>query len=71
DLGTLAEEHARRLPPSLRFILRGLGIHRPRGSELLSYLIFEEPYISRVMELGYEDALTQRDEIERFFDQAA
>lgn len=67
DLGSLAEEHKSRLPRSLRFILRGLGIHRMRGAELLSYLIFEAPYIGRVMELGYEDALTHWDEIERFF----
>jgi len=67
DLSTLAEPHKGRLPRSLRFILRGLGIHRTRGAELLSYLIFEAPYIGSVMELGYEDALSQRDEIERFF----
>lgn len=67
DLGALAEDYKGKLPRSLRFILRGLGIHRMRNAELLSYLIFEESYIGRVMELGYEDALTQWDEIERFF----
>jgi NTE family protein len=67
DLSSLAEEHKGRLPRSLRFILRGLGIHKMSGAELLSYLVFEAPYISRVMELGYEDALTRWDEIERFF----
>jgi NTE family protein len=67
DLGLLAEEHKSRLPRSLRFLLRGLGSHRTHGSELLSYLIFEAPFISRVLELGYEDALTRWDEIERFF----
>jgi NTE family protein len=67
DLGSLAEKHKGRLPRSLRFLLRGLGIHRMRGAELLSYLVFEAPYIGRIMELGYEDALTRWDEIERFF----
>ncbi|UCC74857.1 MAG: patatin-like phospholipase family protein [Gemmatimonadota bacterium] len=67
DLGALAEDYRGKLPRSLRFVLRGLGIHRVRGSELLSYLIFESGYIGRIMELGYEDALTQWDEIERFF----
>jgi NTE family protein len=71
DLASLAERHQGRLPRSLRFILRGLGIHRTRGAELLSYLIFEAPYISRVMELGYEDALTRWDELERFFEDAS
>ncbi|NIN73402.1 MAG: hypothetical protein GTO46_16055 [Gemmatimonadetes bacterium] len=71
DLGSLAQPHKGRLPRTLRFMLRGLGIHRMHGAELLSYLIFEPPYISRVMELGYEDALTRWDEMERFFSDGA
>jgi NTE family protein len=67
DLGKLAEEHKDVLPKSLRFLLRGLGIQRERGAELLSYLTFEAPYVSAVMEMGYEDALSQWPEIERFF----
>jgi NTE family protein len=66
DLGKLAEEHKEVLPRSLRFLLRGLGVQRVRGAELLSYLTFETPYINSVMELGYEDALSQWPEIERF-----
>jgi NTE family protein len=67
DLGAMAEGHARLLPRSLRFLMRGLGIQRLRSSDLLSYLIFEQPYISEVMDLGYEDALSQWPEIEAFF----
>ncbi len=69
DLGTLAEAYKRLLPRSLRLLLRGLGIQRIRSADLLSYLIFEAPHISAVMELGYEDALSQWPEIERFFAQ--
>ncbi len=67
DLGQLASDFRDKLPRALRFILRGLGVQRVRGPDLLSYLIFEEPYISRVIELGYEDALSQWSTIERFF----
>ncbi len=67
DLGKLAEGYKRILPRSLRILLRGLGIQRIRGADLLSYLIFESPHISAVMELGYEDALSQWPEIEQFF----
>ncbi len=67
DLGKLAEGYKRLLPRSVRFLLRGLGVHRIRGPDLLSYLIFEAPYINRVMELGYEDALSNWSAIERFF----
>ena len=66
DLGKLAEGYEERLPRSLRLLLRGLGVRRLRGAELLSYLIFEEPYVSTVIELGYEDALSNWSEIERF-----
>jgi NTE family protein len=67
DLGDLAAEFKGKLPRSLRLILRGLGIQHVGGAELLSYLIFEKEYVSRVMELGYEDALSQWDALERFF----
>jgi NTE family protein len=67
DLGKMAEGHGHLLPRSLRFVLRGLGIQSKRSSDLLSYLIFEQPYISSVMELGYEDALSEWGTIERFF----
>jgi NTE family protein len=67
DLGKLAGEFAGKLPRSLTFMLKGLGVSKERGADLLSYLIFEEGYLSRVIDLGYEDALSQWPEIERFF----
>lgn len=67
DLGKLAGEFAGTLPRSLTFMLKGLGVSKERGADLLSYLTFEEGYLSRVIELGYEDALSQWPQIERFF----
>ena len=69
DLGNMAEGYRRQLPRSLRFMLRGLGIQRLRGPELLSYLLFEMPYLANVMELGYEDTMSQWHEVERFFEE--
>jgi NTE family protein len=66
DLATLAEVYKRRLPRSLRLVLRGLGVQRVPGAELLSYLMFEEPYLSRLIELGYEDTRARWIDIERF-----
>ena len=71
DLGRLAAEYKGKLPRSLRFMLRGLGAHRVRRPDLLSYLLFEEPYVGRLVELGYEDALSQWPKIETFFLQTA
>ncbi|UCF19361.1 MAG: patatin-like phospholipase family protein [Gemmatimonadota bacterium] len=66
DLGKLAEGYQNNLPRSLKLMLRGLGVRRLRGAELLSYLIFEQPYLGQVIELGYEDALSNWGELERF-----
>jgi NTE family protein len=66
DLGEIAGEFRGKLPYSLRFLMRGLGVKRVQGADLLSYLIFERPFISRVIDLGYEDAMSQWPEIERF-----
>lgn len=67
DLATLADEYRNRLPRSLRFLLRAMGVERVGGGDLLSYLIFEEPYLSQLIELGYEDTRARWDEFERFF----
>lgn len=67
DLSKMAEPFRDHLPRSLHFLLRGLGVHRIRSSNFLSYLMFEEPYINQVIELGYEDAMSQWPGIERFF----
>ena len=67
DLGKLAGDYEGKLPRSVRLMLRGLGAHRVHRPDLLSYLLFEEPYVSRLIELGYEDALSQWSKIEDFF----
>jgi NTE family protein len=65
DLGRLAADEYQRFPAMLRYLLRGVGATGGTG-DLLSYLAFEPVYIRRVMELGYSDAMAQREEIERF-----
>ncbi len=66
DLGKMAEDQYRRFPPTLRYLLKGIGATGSAGEDLLSYLAFEPVYVSRVMELGYGDAMARRDEIEEF-----
>lgn len=66
DLGQLAAEYEGRLPRTLRFFVRGLGTPESRSSDFLSYLLFESAYISRLIELGYEDAKKTWSRIERF-----
>lgn len=66
DIGALAVTYREQLPRTLRFLLRGLGVHRVRRPDLLSYLLFEPPFINKLLELGYEDAHSQWSKIERF-----
>lgn len=64
DLGKLAAGLECHLPGALRAVVRALGTRGMRTSDLLSYLLFEPPYIDRLLELGYEDADRQWDRIE-------
>lgn len=66
DLGQIAKEHARELPPVLKYLIRGLGSYE-EASEVISYLLFDRGYCSRLVKLGYEDALRHREQIEAFY----
>jgi NTE family protein len=66
DLGALAEDQYKRFPRMLRYLLKGIGADNGNGSDLLSYLAFEPVYVSRLVQLGYEDTLERRGELEDF-----
>ncbi len=68
DLGKLAKTLPEKLPPLLRYLLKGMGVSETEGSDLLSYLAFDESYTRPLLELGYEDTLGRRDEVMRFID---
>jgi len=68
DLGALASEQFNRFSNMLRYLLRGIGASTEKGWDLLSYLAFDEAYTNRLLELGYQDALVQRDVIQQFFE---
>ena len=63
DLGKLAAGLDRHLPPALRYMVRGLGSSKIKSPDLLSYLLFERPYVERLLELGRADVSTQWDRI--------
>lgn len=71
DLGQLAGDQYRRFPRFLRYLLSGIGANGGNASDLLSYLAFEPIYVGRLVELGYEDTLARRHEIELFFGEEA
>ncbi|UCG88742.1 MAG: patatin-like phospholipase family protein [Gemmatimonadota bacterium] len=66
DLGALAKGHETKLPSLVRFAVQGMGGRRARGSDLVSYLMFEPSYTETLMDLGYSDASAQWPRIEEF-----
>ena len=66
NFGQIASEHFLSLPMAVRTILRMTGIRQHSDSSLASYLLFEQRYTRRLIELGYEDASAQMDTILQF-----
>ncbi|MFT6255132.1 MAG: NTE family protein [Granulosicoccus sp.] len=64
----IAGRHVRNLPKTLRFFMRSSGATARRGGSVLSsYLLFVKPFIDELVELGYQDAMWEKDSIEAFF----
>ncbi len=66
DIGEIAARHAHRLPWTMRFLLKGIGGLNRSGTDLLSYLLFEQAYCRELIALGYSDTIKRRDEISTF-----
>lgn len=67
-LDYLAIRHAGSLPLAVRILLRGLGAMNRRGGALTSYLLFEQSYTGALIDLGYQDAMLRREELQAFLD---
>jgi len=67
NIGEIAVRHKQHLPRTVRYLLRGFGAWKRGGGDMLSYLLFEKPYCRELIELGYQDAMRRRAEIEAFF----
>jgi len=55
------------LPRSVRFLLRPTGALSRAGSNLASYLLFQEPFCRALIDLGYQDTQSREAEVKEFF----
>jgi len=62
----LVPRYIMELPRTVRFLLRGVGAMNRNGSNLASYLLFEKGFCRALIELGYEDTMKRREEMQSF-----
>ncbi|MEO8345091.1 MAG: patatin-like phospholipase family protein [Betaproteobacteria bacterium] len=66
DVASLALQFVANLPVAVRAVLRGFGSTQGTGANLTSYLLFDRGFCRALLDLGYEDAMARRDELEAF-----
>jgi NTE family protein len=64
----IAARFLHELPSTVRFILKPTGALNRSGSNLASYLLFEESFCRALIDLGYQDTLSREAEVQAFFD---
>jgi NTE family protein len=67
-LERIAARFLHELPKTVRFLLRPTGALNRSGSNLASYLLFEESFCRALIDLGYEDTQRREAEVRDFFD---
>ena len=68
SLDKIAGRKVRHMPRSLRFFMRRIGATaKSGGSAAASYLLFTPEFCNELIDLGYQDAMWERDKIEAFF----
>jgi NTE family protein len=67
-LERIASRFVHELPATVRFVLRPTGALNRSGSNLASYLLFEESFCRALIDLGYQDTVSREAEVREFFD---
>jgi NTE family protein len=66
SIETIAERYVSELPWTIRLLLRLIGASQHHGTSLVSYLLSEKKFCNALIELGYRDAMEQRDALVSF-----
>jgi NTE family protein len=64
----LAARFLHELPATVRLLLRPSGALNRSGSNLASYLLFEQSFCRALIDLGYQDTVSREAEVRDFFD---
>ncbi len=64
----IAARFLHELPRTVRFLLRPTGALSRSGSNLASYLLFEEAFCRALIDLGYQDTMARENEVRAFFE---
>src|SRR5437762_370639 len=63
----IAARFVHELPLTVRFLLKPTGALSRSGSNLASYLLFEESFCRALIDLGYQDTISRQAELREFF----
>ena len=66
DIADIAKKHYRDLPKSFRLALNFIGLNKGNSRRLVSYLMFSKAFCSELIDLGYKDAMQQKDQLSNF-----
>ena len=67
----IAGRYANELPWAVRLLLSSVGAMRRNASNLVSYLLFEKKFCRALIDLGYQDAMSRKEEVMAFIGIAA
>jgi NTE family protein len=70
DIREIAVRHAPEMPRPVQLLMSGLGALNYGGRQLVSYLLFEQGYTKALIQLGYEDGLARREQLQAFLEGA-
>lgn len=68
DIADIALQHYKKLPKAFRLALKLLGLSKGNSRRFISYLMFTKTFCDELIDLGYRDALAQRDELIAFLE---
>lgn len=66
DIANIAMKHFLELPKSFRIALKFLGMAKANSRRFISYLMFTKTFCQELIDLGYQDAMAKKQELDEF-----